>query len=192
MKRVSRQSIVGMMVLAVVPLGALAADYDVDSSHTNARFAIDHFGASTNHGGFYNLSGRLSFDAQAQTGFIDLAIPVSSVNSGNRKFDSHLKSADIFNAAEYPEMRFVSSKWHFQNGKVSSVEGNLSLLGKTRPVVLKAEKFNCYQSPVLRKEVCGGDFTATIDRTQWGMNYLVSMGMSKMVTLQIQVEAAKR
>ena len=65
-------------------------------------------------------------------------------------------------------------------------------MGKTHPVTLKATKFNCYQSPMLKTEVCGGDFETVIDRTQWGMNYLVNAGMTKNVKLDIQIEAAKQ
>lgn len=180
------------MALLLLATTALADEYTIDPAHANARFAIDHFGTSTNHGGFYNLTGTVKYDAAAQTGFVDITIPVSSLNSGNSRFDTHLESADLFNAAEYPVMRFVSKQWHFADGKVSRVDGFLTLLGQTRPLSLTATKFNCYQSPILQKPVCGGDFETTLDRTQWGMNYLVNMGMSKNVKLNIQIEAAKQ
>ncbi|MDO5058565.1 MAG: YceI family protein [Neisseria sp.] len=171
---------------------AAAADYELDAAHTNARFAIDHFGTSTNVGGFFGLEGKMTFDAAKQNGKIDLVIPVAKLQTGSEHFTGHLKSADLFDAEKFPEMRFVSDKFHFKNGKVSRVDGKLTLLGQTRPVSLKAKKFNCYQSPMLKTEVCGGDFTAKIDRTQWGMNYLTDVGMSKKVRLDIQVEAAKK
>lgn len=75
---------------------------------------------------------------------------------------------------------------------MSSVDGTLTLLGQTHPVTLKATKFNCYNSPMLKTEVCGGDFETVIDRSKWGMNYLVAAGMSKNVKLNIQIEAAKQ
>ena len=70
--------------------------------------------------------------------------------------------------------------------------GKLTLLGQTHPVTLKANTFNCYQSPMLKREVCGGDFETTIDRTQWGMDYGVSFGMPKTVRLIVQAEAIKQ
>ena len=45
--------------IALFSAQAMAADYELDPSHANARFYIDHFGTSTNHGGFYNLEGKL-------------------------------------------------------------------------------------------------------------------------------------
>ncbi|UOO81144.1 YceI family protein [Uruburuella testudinis] len=178
-------------LLAVAAAGVSAAEYKIDSNHANARFAIDHFGTTTNTGGFYGLNGIVRFDPQAKTGSISVTIPVSSLNTGISGFDNHLKSADLFNAAQYPDIRFQSTQWHFSGNKVSSVDGLLTLLGQTHPVTLTATKFNCYQSPMLKAEVCGGDFETTIDRTQWGMNFGVAQGMSKNVKLNIQVEASK-
>ncbi len=177
---------------AALAAGAAAATYKIDPHHANARFAIDHFATSTNIGGFYNLNGTLQFDPAKRTGGIDLSIPVNNLQSGSTDFTQHLKSSDLFNAEKYPEIRFVSTRFHFKGNKVSRVDGNLTLLGQTHPVSLKATKFNCYQSPMLKAEVCGGDFETTIDRTKWGMDYLVSAGMSKNVKLNIQIEAAKQ
>ena len=60
------------------------------------------------------------------------------------------------------------------------------------PVTLKANQFNCYVSPMLKREVCGGDFETTIDRTAFGMNYGIDWGFPKNVRLAIQVEAVKQ
>lgn len=180
------------LTLAALTATASAASYKVDAYHTNARFEIDHFGTSTNVGGFYGLNGELQFDAAKRAGSIDLRIPVSSLQTGSEHFTKHLLSADLFDAEKYPEMRFVSTKFHFSGKRVVAVEGQLTLLGKTQPVRLRATKFNCYDSPMLKTQVCGGDFTTTIDRTRWGMDYLVAQGMSKKVTLNIQIEAAKQ
>ncbi len=179
-------------LLSLAATGAFAADYKIDSHHTNARFAIDHFGTSTNVGGFYNLSGNVQFDPQAKSGFVGITIPVDSFNTGNEQFDNHLKSADLFNAEQFPEIRFQSTEWRFSGNKVTEVAGMLTMLGKAHPVTLKATKFNCYQSPMLKAEVCGGDFETTIDRSQWGLDYGVAMGMTKNVKLNIQIEAAKQ
>ena len=72
------------------------------------------------------------------------------------------------------------------------LSGQLTLLGKTAPLTLKANQFNCYDSPMLKREVCGGDFEATIDRTQWDMNYGVEWGFPKNVRLVVQIEAVKQ
>ena len=156
---------------------ALAAEYAIDPHHTYVAFEIGHFGTSTN---------------RAQNGKVDVRVDTQSLHSGSAEFDKHLQSADLFNTAKYPEMRFVSDRFEFDGDRVARVHGQLTLLGKTAPLVLSSTQFNCYQSPILKAEVCGGDFEGSIDRTQWGMDYLVAMGMPKKVRLVVQIEAAKR
>lgn len=177
----------------LAPAGAaIAAQYDIDPHHTYAAFEIGHFATSTNRAQFEKTSGTIDFDRASKTGKVDVRIATTSVHSGSAAFDEHLQSADLFNVAQYPEMRFVSERFEFDGERVAKVHGQLTLLGKTAPLVLNALRFNCYQSPMLKAEVCGGDFEARMDRTQWGMDYLVAMGMPKEVRLVVQIEAAKK
>ena len=171
---------------------AQAANYAIDPTHTFVTFEIGHFGATTNRARFDKKQGTAEFDRAAKTGKVDISIDVTSVNSGTPQFDKHLQSADLFDAAKHPTIKFVSDKFSFNGDKVSEVSGQLTLLGKTAPVTLKATQFNCYDSPMLKREVCGGDFEATIDRTPCGMNYGVEWGFPKNVRLVVQIEAIKQ
>ena len=171
---------------------AQTATYAIEPTHTFATFEIGHFGTSTNRGRFDKKEGTVQLDKAAKSGKVELTIDVTSVNTGTAAFDKHLQSADLFDTAKHPTAKFVADKFSFNGDKVSEVAGTLTLLGKTNPVVLKATNFNCYQSPMLKREVCGGDFEATIDRTAYGMNYGVQWGFPKDVRLVIQVEAVKQ
>lgn len=182
-----------VVVSGLMATTSFAATYKFDPAHTNARFEIDHFGTSTNHGGFYNLEGQLEYDAKKSKGKLEISLPLANLNTGNADFDGHMKSIDLLNAQKFPAITFKSTKWEFKDGKPAKVTGDLTILGKTNPVTLVAQKFNCYESPMFEgAEVCGGDFTASIDRTQWGVNYLVDLGFTKQVDLKIQVEAVKQ
>jgi polyisoprenoid-binding protein YceI len=97
-----------------------------------------------------------------------------------------------FYSAKHPTMTFSADKFSFNGDKVSEVAGSLTMLGKTLPVVLKATNFNCYDHPMLKREVCGGDFETTIMRSQWGMNWGIDFGIPDKVKLLIQVEAVKQ
>lgn len=179
-----------LLLSAMAPLGA--ADYQIDETHTNARFAIDHNKTSTNVGGFFGLSGMMSFDKAAKEGSIHITLPMSKLHTGSEHFTTHLKSSDIFDAERYPEIKFISTKFHFKGDKVRAVDGMLSMHGQTHPVRLKATKFNCYQSNMTKTEMCGGDFSVVLDRSKWGVNYLIDAGFPKEVLIKIQVEAAKK
>jgi len=171
---------------------AAPVNYSFDPTHTFVTFEIGHFGASTNRGRFDKKEGTVQLDKAAKSGKVEITIDTTSVNTGTAAFNNHLQSADLFDAAKYPTIKFVSDKFVFNGDKVAEVSGNLTLLGKTQPVTLKATQFNCYESPMLKREVCGGDFETTIDRTAFGMNYGVDWGFPKNVRLVIQVEAVKQ
>ena len=72
-----------------------------------------------------------------------------------------------------------------------AVEGDLTLLGVTKPVNLTINQFKCIMHPMLKREVCGADASAQFKRTDFGLDYGVAMGFSPDVTLAIQVEAVK-
>jgi len=191
--RKSLSSLLAVAAATALTAGAAqAANYAIDPTHTFVTFEIGHFGATTNRARFDKKQGTVEFDRAAKTGKVDISVDVTSVNSGTPPFDKHLQSADLFDAAKHPTIKFVSDKFSFNGDKVSEVSGQLTLLGKTAPVTLKATQFNCYDSPMLKREVCGGDFEATIDRTQWGMNYGVEWGFPKNVRLVVQIEAIKQ
>ena len=190
-----RKSLFALAAVATMFAGAAqaqSANYAIDPTHTFVTFEISHFGASVNRARFDKKEGTVQFDRAGKSGTVEISFDATSVNSGTPAFDKHLQSADLFNAAQHPKITFVSDKFSFNGDKVSEVSGQLTLLGKTAPVTLKATQFNCYDSPMLKREVCGGDFEATIDRTQWGMNYGVDWGFSKHVRLVVQVEAVKQ
>ena len=169
-----------------------ANTYAIEPTHTFATFEIGHMGTSTNRGRFDKKEGTVVYDRVAKTGKVDITLDITSVNTGTPTFDKHLQSPDLFNAAKFPTAKFVSTSMVFNGDKVSEVVGNLTLLGKTNPVTLKATNFNCYNHPQLKREVCGGDFEATLDRTAYGMNFGTNFGVPKDVRLTIQVEAVKQ
>ena len=190
-----RTSLIALAAAATLATGiaqAEPASYAIDPTHTFVTFEISHFGAAVNRGRFDKKQGSVQLDKAAKSGKVEITFDMTSVNTGTPAFDKHLQSADLFNAAQHPTMKFVADKFVFNGDKVASVEGQLTLLGKTGPLTLKANQFACYDSPMLKREVCGGDFEGTIDRTQWGMNYGVEWGFPKNVRLIAQIEAVKQ
>ena len=171
---------------------AQTANYAIDPTHTFATFEISHFGASTNRGRWDKKQGTVQLDKAAKTGKVELTIDMNSINTGTAAFDKHLQSAELFNVKKFPTAKFSADKFAFNGDKVSEVAGTLTLMGQTQPVTLKANNFNCYQNPMLKREVCGGDFETTIDRAAFGLNYGIDWGFPKDVRVLIQVEAVKQ
>lgn len=185
-------ALVAAATLAAGAAQAQSATYAFDPNHTFVTFEIGHFGTSTNRGRWDKKQGTVQLDKAAKTGKVDLTIDMASINTGSEAFTKHLRSPDFFDTENFPTAKFTADKFSFNGDKVSEVAGTLTLMDKTHPVTLKAVNFNCYQSPMLKREVCGGDFEATIDRTAYGINYGIQYGFPKEVHLLIQVEAIKQ
>ena len=183
-----------LLLLAFTTTGQ-AASYSIVPSQTNVRFAIDNFKTAATTGGFYNVKGQLQYDPNLKTGNISLDIPINSLNTGSTAFNNKLKGADFFDAQQFPLARFESTKWYFDNttqAQLIKVDGNLTLHGETHPISLKTTKFECSLSPILKNDSCSGKFTATIDRTKWNINKYTLFGITKDLTLNIQVKAVKQ
>jgi polyisoprenoid-binding protein YceI len=191
MKHIALSALAALALTA--PLAqAQSATYAIDPTHTFVTFESPHFGTSTNRGRFDKKSGTVQFDKAGKSGKVELTLDMTGINTGVEPFNKHLQSPDFFDVANHPTAKFVGDKFVFNGDKVAEVSGQLTLRGKTNPVTLKAVRFNCYDNPMLKREVCGGDFETTIKRSQWGVDFGLNMGILDDTKLIIQVEAVKQ
>ena len=149
------------------------------------------------HGRFDKTSGKATIDKAAKTASIDLTIETASVTTGDndkgtraRSRDEHLRSADFFNAAEFPRITFKSTNVAFTGDNPSKIEGNLTLLGVTKPVTLTVVRFKCNPASGTAKERCGGNATGTIKRSDFGMKFGLP-NIQDDIALDIMFEALK-
>lgn len=178
-------------ITAATAAMAEPATYTVEPTHTFVMWEAKHFGTSTVRGRFDKKSGSITIDRAAKTGSAEIIIDMKSISTGVVPFDKHLQSDDFFAAEKFPEAKFVGTAFKFDGDKVVEVAGNLTLRGQTQPAVIKAVSFNCYNSPMLKREVCGGDFETTINRSAFEMKYGLP-GIPDAIKLTIQIEAIKQ
>lgn len=195
------------LALAVLPLAAAAAPetYVIDAVHSYPHFAINHLGMSTLHGRFDKMSGKITLDRAAKAGALEVKIDTASLTTGDAKHepgsaafkaygprsrDEHLRSADFFNVAEFPEASYKSTKFNFNGDALESVEGQLTLLGVTKPVKLTLSALKCAPHPFSKKEMCGADAAAQFKRSDFGMKTFVGP-ISDEVKLSFNIEAYK-
>lgn len=170
---------------------AQPTSYTLDPTHTFVTWEALHFGTSTSRGRFDKKEGKVEIDRAAKTGKVDITIDMASISTGVAPFDNHLKGKDFFDVTTHPTARFQASAFSFDGTKVSAVQGTLTMLGKTQPAALKASRFNCYDNPFFKREVCGGDFEVTIQRSQWGSTHGLP-AIPDSIRLLVQVEAIKQ
>lgn len=163
--------------------------YNVDPDHTHVQFDTDHFGGLSVWRGIMTKNrGTLSVDKAAGTGTVDVYTDMTSAVIGNAKLEEELKSNQFFDAGKYPESHYQGTLGGFVNGAPTTVTGNLTFHGVTKPVNLKILSFKCMMHPFYKKEVCGADATGTFSRADFGVDYGKAYGFNMDVTLRIQVE----
>ncbi len=168
---------------------AAVENYSIEPSHTYPSFEAPHMGISMWRGKFNTSSGKVTLDRAAKTGTVDIIIDAKSVDFGHDKMNEHARGEDFFNAEKFPEITY-KGKIAFKGKNPSTVNGELTLLGVTKPVNLTIKSFKCIEHPMLKKEVCGADLSGSFDRVDFGMIYGAKYGPT-VAKLAIQVEALK-
>jgi polyisoprenoid-binding protein YceI len=182
----------GAALLAATAVNAVEPDlFVIDSSHTFPAFEVNHLGISTQRGRFDRTTGRITLDRAARVGSITIEIDATSVSTGNPVLDLALRGEDFFNVARFPRLSFRSDRMVFEKDEPVRAEGELTLLGVSKPVVLKLLHFGCTRKPLLVRVTCGTDITAAISRSAFGMTAWPSF-IGDEVRLEIQVEAIKQ
>lgn len=179
-----------LALLAATSVSAFAQTYNIEPNHTYPSFEADHMGISVWRGKFEKTSGKVVLDRAAKTGSMDIQIETSSLDFGHAKMNEHAKGPDMFNAEKFPTVTYKGKSMKFEGDHPVSVDGELTMLGVTKPVTLKINKFKCIEHPMLKREVCGADATAEFKRTDFGLNYGTPR-FAPEVKLAIQVEAVK-
>ena len=176
---------------AALPSGGpvAGATYVVDPTHTFVNYEIGHYGTTTNRGRFSTKDGSIRIDPGGNGGSVDVTMEIGTINTGVELLNRHLLSKDFFDVAAHPTARFVADRLVLEGGKVRSASGALTMLGRTRPVVLTANRFNCYVSPMVNRQVCGGDFETTVRRSEFGITWGLNFGFEDNVKLLVQIEA---
>jgi polyisoprenoid-binding protein YceI len=114
--------------------------WEVDSTHSQATFAVKHMMISTVKGQFDVLSGKLEIDEQhPENSWIEAQVDTASINTRDEKRDGHLRSPDFFDAEKYPTITFKSHKVEPVGNNEYRVTGNLTMHGVTKEETFHAE-----------------------------------------------------
>jgi polyisoprenoid-binding protein YceI len=170
---------------------ASAQVYNIDPSHTYPSFEADHMGLSVWRGKFTKSSGKIVLDRQAKTGgSVEISIDASTVDFGHTKMNEKARGDEIFNVAKFPTITYKSTALKYEGDKLVAVEGEMTMLGITKPLSLTLTHFKCLIHPLHKREVCGADAHGRFDRSDFGMNIGLPR-FSPEIKLAIQVEGVK-
>ena len=155
---------------------AIAAPWVADLSHTRVTFDVEHLGFSTMPGIFREVAVDLDFDPEApeRTRFTAV-IDTASVDMFHDGLNEHLRNEDFFDSATHPQITFTSTRVEPIGPEQARVTGDMTLLGRTRPVTFLVTLRKLAPSPVTSRLTVGFSAVGTLDRTAFGMDFAAPM-----------------
>lgn len=174
-----------LLCLALLAAGlptALAATYRIDSNETAASYETRFLGVLPMRGDFRRSSGMLVYDRATRSGNIDIRIDVASMVSSTVKAEATARGPDFFNVERYPFITFKAATFVFDSDQLRTVEGELTLVGVTRPVTLTIQQAHCEPA------ICRAEGEVVVQRSSFGMKSW-SRTVSDDVTIRISLVA---
>ena len=181
-------------VVAAIAIPAIAAEesFVVEPVHSQPSFETRHIGMSPQRGNFGKVSGKVTLDRAEKKGTIDITIDATSIRTFDARLDAIVKGERFFNVEKFPTLTFKSDKVTFDGDRVVGVDGDMTMIGVTKPVSFKVVNFTCGENPFNKKPMCGAEATATIKRSEFGMTYGLNIGNpDDEIKLMIPIEAYK-
>lgn len=180
-----------LTVLAAFSASAQAAPetYVIDNSQTVANFSISMLGVSNKPHKFEKASGKVVLDPVTQTGSVEVNIDAASVNTGVAMIDSQMQSADFFDTANFPVIRFKSTNLSL-GGDQMSLTGDLTIKGVTKSVTLAVTRFKCTAYSGFQSDTCIANASVTIKRSEFNMSKYMFLAGNE-VALNLVIGAVK-
>lgn len=181
----------GLAVASVATFSmAKPVAYQIDPTHTATVFSWSHFGFSTPSANFSDIQGTINVDNdKPANSSVNVMIPLASLNTNVKALDEHLKKAEFFDAINYPNITFKSTKVESLGNNQYKITGNLTVKDVTKPVVLDAVMNKQGEHPMTKLQSIGFNATTSFDRSAFGVGaYVPNVGDK--ITVNITTEAS--
>jgi len=146
--------------------------WTLDPAHSEVQFKVRHLMISNVTGEFKNFQVTVETEEEDfMTAKVSFTADVDSVTTGNQQRDQHLMSADFFDAANFPQVKFVSTKYeNVDNDGSYEVYGNLTIRGTTKPIKLDAEFGGIIKDPWGNTRA-GFSLNGKVKRKEFGLHW---------------------
>lgn len=175
------------------PARVTAGTYATDPYHTLVGWRVNHMGFNDYFGQFGDVKGTLVLDPKApDKAKLDVTIPVKSLSTVNAKLTEHLLGPDFFDAATYPQARFVSTSVKVR-GTSATITGNLTIKSTTRPITLTARFVGAGKGVAQAggKDTIGFHATGKVNRADYGMGFGIAL-VPDPITLELSAAFEKQ
>ena len=169
--------------------------WEIDKAHSNIYFDVRHTYATV-RGQFDDFSGTLKFDPDnLALSSVKFEVKTKSINTRIPNRDNHLRSDEFFAVSKYSAMTFESTSVKQKEGNLYTMEGNLTIKGKTTKVTIPFTYYGTRENPLKKgKMVAGFETRFSIDRLEYGIGpgkYFKMGVIGKNVDILISLEALK-
>ena len=187
--RITSKWIAALAFTCALPVWAAPESYTVDPAHTAPSFEVSHGGGiSIVRGLFRKTSGKVTLDRAAKTGSMEIMVDTASLVTSNERRDNLVR--EWFKVDRFPNMVYRSQNLKFSGDNLVGADGELTMLGVTKPVNLTITLFKCIMHPVNQRQLCGADGIAQIKRSEFGMSGMTTSAGDD-VKILFQIEAYK-
>jgi polyisoprenoid-binding protein YceI len=162
------------------PTAIPTGTWTVDPAHSTIGFAVKHMGIATVRGEFTEFEGTLEISEDVGSAKAYGTVKVASVTTNEAQRDEHLRSPDFFDDAQYPELRFESTKIEALDDEEFRITGNLTIHGVTNEIVLHAEAQGTDTDPWGNERV-GLEVTGQLSRGDYEMKFNQALGSGNML-----------
>jgi polyisoprenoid-binding protein YceI len=183
------KKLLACMLCASAPAWAMES-FVLEPGHTFPSFEIRHQNVSVMRGKFKRSQGRVVLDPTGSGSRIEVSVDAASGDTGHDGLNQKLLGGAFFNTAQFPEIRFESSDVVFKDGKPVAANGNLTLLGVTRPLTLEIRDYACTRQFLTMRPLCGADVHTSFKRSDFGMTFGIPL-IGDEVKLAIEVEGLR-
>ena len=192
--RCAPRTFLGMTLCFILLSGAVpaaAATYLLDPAHTYILFRVKHLDIGYSYGRYNGPEGVIEWDdAAPEKSRVEMSVSAGNVDTDVDKRDQHLRSADFFNVDQYKTINFKSTSVKKTGDTTFDVTGDLTFLGKTRPVTVAVQQTGAGKDPWGKYRV-GFETTFIIKRSEWGMNFMLN-GVSDAVDVTVSAEGIRQ
>jgi polyisoprenoid-binding protein YceI len=167
--------------------------YVLDRGHTHVGFKVRHLMVSKVRGQFGDFAGTITIGDEPLESSVEVTVQLASIATGDEQRDGHLRNSDFFDVEKNETMTFRSTGVRQVGPDAYDVDGELSLLGVTKPLTLHVE-FNGTSADPWGGQRVGFTATAQLDREEFGLTWNASLEtggvvVGKRIDIEIEAEA---
>ncbi|MEM8788003.1 MAG: YceI family protein [Pseudomonadota bacterium] len=179
--------------LAATPFAVSAFEWELDKSHTQILFSVDHLGFSTTNGAFREFDATVNLNPEnIEAASVEFVIQTESIDTFWEARDEHVRGSDFLDVANHPEITFVSTAIEQTGDNTATVTGDLTIRGVTQEMTFEAELRKLGPNPFdATRQIAGFHLAGEIDRTEFGVDHFApAVGAVVPFTVDLELGAA--